>query len=150
MRWVNFPLKDRLEMVTVTMGFYALMILLPIFIWWRHLFWPVTFALLGLSYFYASVHLYLPGKDGLWKSIPLSLLALAGLGVYSALWGHLPPQSLFNWGLGLIGLSVFTGGELQGMSPLMRGEQANWGPEAIIAVVLGLIYWLAPLALGWR
>ena len=57
---------------------------------------------------------------------------------------------LFKWVVGLTGLSVFTAAELQGMSPLMRGEQANWGWEAAIAMVLGLIYWLTPLALGWR
>ena len=51
---------------------------------------------------------------------------------------------------GLTGLSVFTAAELQGMSPLMRGEQANWGWEAVIGVALGAIYWLAPRALGWR
>ncbi|RMF44655.1 MAG: methyltransferase domain-containing protein, partial [Anaerolineae bacterium] len=136
MRWVDFPLKDRLEMVTVTLGFYALMILLPIFIWWRHLFWPVTVALLGLSYFYAIVHPWLPGRDGLWKSIPLSLIALTGLWAYSILIAPLSPQQFINWSLGLIGLSVFTGGELQGMSPLMRGEQANWGVEIVIGAVL--------------
>jgi hypothetical protein len=57
---------------------------------------------------------------------------------------------MFNWAIGLTALSVFTGGELQGMSPLMRGEQANWGWEALVGGVLILTYWLAPLALGWR
>ncbi len=76
MRWVRFPLKDRLEMVTVTLGFYGLLILLPVFIFWRGLFWPITFSLLGLSYFYAIVHPWLPGRDGLYKSIPLTLIAL--------------------------------------------------------------------------
>ena len=52
--------------------------------------------------------------------------------------------------VGLTGLSVFTGAELQGMSPLMRGEQANWGWEAVIGLVLGAVYWLVPLVLGWR
>ena len=150
MRWVRFPLKDRLEMVTVTLGFYALLILLPVFIFWRSLFWPVTFSLLGLSYFYAVVHPWLPGHDGLYKSIPLTLIALAGLFVYTALWHQLPAVNLFHWAVGLTGLSVFTGAELQGMSPLMRGEQANWGWEAVIALVLGAVYWLVPLALGWR
>jgi len=145
MRYVDFPIKDRLEMVTVTMGFYSLLILLPVFIFWRHLFLPVTAALLGLTYFYAIMHPWLPGKDGLWKSIPLGIIALAGLFVYSALWGHLLPQSLFNWSLGMIGLSVFTGGELQGMSPVMRGEQANWGPEALISVLLLAIFWISKL-----
>jgi ubiquinone/menaquinone biosynthesis C-methylase UbiE len=150
MRWVRFPLKDRLEMVTVTLGFYAVLILVPVFVFWRPMFWPVTFSLLGLSYFYTIVHPWLPGRDGLFKSIPLSLLALAGLFIYTIFWHPLPPVNLFHWMVGLTGLSVFTGAELQGMSPLMRGEQANWGWEAIIAVALGAIYWLVPLALGWR
>jgi ubiquinone/menaquinone biosynthesis C-methylase UbiE len=150
MRLVRFPLKDRLEMVTVTLGFYGLMILLPVLIFWRQMFWPVTFSLIGLSYFYAVVHPWLPGRDGLWKSIPLTLIALGGLVAYTFLWEPLPPSRLFNWTVGLTGLSVFTGAELQGMSPLMRGEQANWGWEAVIGMVLGLIYWLVPMAIGWR
>ena len=150
MRWVRFPLKDRLEMVTVTIGFYALLILLPVFIFRRGLFWPVTFSLLGLSYFYAIVHPWLPGRDGLYKSIPLAFIALAGLFTYSALWKPLPIVQLFHWMVGLTGLSVFSAAELQGMSPLMRGEQANWTWEAGIALVLGALYWLVPLALVWR
>jgi ubiquinone/menaquinone biosynthesis C-methylase UbiE len=150
MRWVRFPLQDRLEMVTVTLGFYGLLILLPVLIFWRPMFWPVTFSLIGLSYFYAVVHPWLPGRDGLYKSIPLAFLALAGLFAYTTFWRPLPTINLFHWTVGLIGLSIFTGAELQGMSPLMRGEQANWGWEAIIGLALGAIYWLAPLALGWR
>jgi ubiquinone/menaquinone biosynthesis C-methylase UbiE len=150
MRWVRFPLHDRLEMTTVTLGFYGLLILLPVFLFWRSHFWPIAASLVALSYFYAIVHPWLPGRDGLAKSVPLALIALAGLLVYAAVWNPLPIPRLFNWGVGLTGLSVFTGAELQGMSPLMRGEQANWGWEAIIAVGLGLIYWLVPLFLGWR
>jgi 2-polyprenyl-3-methyl-5-hydroxy-6-metoxy-1,4-benzoquinol methylase len=149
MRWVRFPLKDRLEMVTVILGLYALLILLPVFIFWRSMFWPVTFSLLGLSYFYAVVHPWLPGRDGLFKSIPLTLIALGGLFAYTTLWHPLPTLNLFHWMVGLTGLSVFTGAELQGMSPLMRGEQAKWGWEAVIGLILGGIYWLVPLALGW-
>lgn len=150
MRWVRFPLKDRLEMVTVTLGAYSLLILLPVFFFWRPLFWPVTFSLWGLSYFYAAVHLWLPGRDGLFKSIPLTIIALAGLFAYTAIWNPLPMEQLFHWIIALTGLSVFTAAELQGMSPLMRGEQANWGWEAIIGLALGAIYWLVPLVAGWR
>ncbi len=150
MRWVRFPLKDRLEMVTVTLGFYALLILIPVFIFWRDLFWPITASLFGLSYFYAVVHPWLPGRDGMVKSIPLTLIAITGLIVYTTLWEPMPAISLFNWVLGLTALSVFTAGEMQGMSPLMRGEQANWGWEAVIGLTLGLIYWLVPMAIGWR
>jgi 2-polyprenyl-3-methyl-5-hydroxy-6-metoxy-1,4-benzoquinol methylase len=150
MRWVTFPLKDRLEMVTVTMGFYGLLILLPVLIFWRPMFWPITFSLLGLSYFYAVVHPWLPGRDGLHKSIPLAIISVAGLFAYSALLNPLPAQQLFHWMVGLTGLSVFSAAELQGMSPLMRGEQANWGWEAVIGLALGAIYLLVPLAIGWR
>jgi 2-polyprenyl-3-methyl-5-hydroxy-6-metoxy-1,4-benzoquinol methylase len=150
MRWVKFPLRDRLEMVTVTVGFYALLILLPVFFFWRHLFWPITFSMLGLSYFYAMVHPWLPGRDGLYKSIPLTLITLVGLFIYTTLWHPLPAVNTFHWMVGLTGLSVFTGAELQGMSPLMRGEQANWGWEAVIGLALSAVYWLVPLALGWR
>lgn len=150
MRWVRFPLKDRLEMVTVTLGFYGLIILLPVAIFWRELFWPVFISLVGLSYFYAVIHPWLPGRDGLMKSFPLALIALAGLVAYVVLWEPLPWPRIFNWSLGLIGLSVFTAAELQGMSPLMRGEQANWGWEVIIGAVLSLTYMLLPHALGWR
>jgi hypothetical protein len=150
MRWVRFPLKDRLEMVTVTLGFYALLILIPVLIFWRDLFWPITISLVGLSYFYAIVHPWLPGRDGMVKSIPLTLITITGLIVYTTLWGPMPPTSLFNWTLGLTALAVFTAGEMQGMSPLMRGEQANWGWEAVIGLSLGLIYWLVPMAIGWR
>jgi hypothetical protein len=149
MRRVSFPLKARLEMVTVSLGFYGLLILLPVAIFWRSLFWPVTISLAGLSYFYAIVHPWLPGQDGLLKSIPLTLIALSGLWIYHGVWQPLPPAQLFNWAVALTGLSVFTGAELQGMSPLMRGEQANWGWEAIIGSLLALVYWLVPRALGW-
>jgi hypothetical protein len=149
MRWVKFPLKDRLEMVTVTMGFYGLLILLPVLIFWRQMFWPVAVSMLGLSYFYAVVHPWLPGRDGLYKSIPLAIIALAGLFIYTSFIQTLPEPNLFHWAVGLVGLSVFTAAELQGMSPLMRGEQANWEFEAIIGLILVAVYWLVPWALGW-
>jgi 2-polyprenyl-3-methyl-5-hydroxy-6-metoxy-1,4-benzoquinol methylase len=150
MRWVRFPVKDRLEMVTVTLGFYGLLILLPTWIFWRGMFWPVTISLAGISYFYAVVHPWLPGRDGLYKSIPLAAIVLAGFFLYASLWNPLPTARIFHWTIGLTGLSVFTGAELQGMSPLMRGEQANWSWEAGIGLILGAVYWLAPLVFGWR
>jgi SAM-dependent methyltransferase len=150
MRWVRFPAKDRMEMVTVTLGFYALLILVPVAIFWRGLFWPIAISLLGLSYFYGLVMPWLPGRDGLAKSVPLTVIALTGLLVYTRLFDPMAAPHMFNWAVGLTGLSVFSAAELQGMSPRMRGEQANWGWEAMIAAGLGLIYWLGPLALGWR
>jgi len=150
MRQVSFPLRTRLEMVTVTLSFYALMILLPVLIFWRWLFWPVTLGLLGLAYFYAVVHPWLPGRDGLEKSIPLTLFSLAGFCAYLQLAPSMEAGSMFGWALGLTGLSVFTAAEMQGMSPHMRGEQANWLIEAVVFLVLGLVYWIVPGLAGWR
>jgi SAM-dependent methyltransferase len=150
MRRVRFPLKDRLEMVSVTIGFYALLILVPVLLFWRSLFLAIAAGLLGLSYFYAVVHPWLPGRDGLEKSIPLILISLAGMLAYRAVGGGMPALQLFHWTVGLTGLSFFTAAELQGMSPLMRGEQANWSWEGAVGLVLFAAYHLIPLAAGWR
>lgn len=149
MRTVDFPVLDRLEMVSATLGLYGLMVLGPVLIFWRHLFWPILLALLGLSYFYALALPLIPGRDGLIKSLPLAFIALAGMVVFTWLTGPMDPLQLFRRGVGMVALSVFVAAELQGMSPLMRGEQANWGWEALIAVMLSVTYWLLPRIMGW-
>ncbi|MFQ5460968.1 MAG: corrinoid protein-associated methyltransferase CpaM, partial [Anaerolineae bacterium] len=111
MRWVDFPLPARLEMVTATLGFYGLLILVPLALVARPLFWPTLVAMLGLSYFYAVAEPWLPGRDGLSKSVPLALIALAGLAVYTRAWDPTSAASLFNRGLGIVALAVFTGAE---------------------------------------
>ena len=150
MRQARFPLKDRLEMASVALGFYALLVLLTVLIFWRHLLLPAGFSLVGLSYFYAVIQPWLPGRDGLYKSVSLALLSLIGLGGYIFLWGGLGAPVMFGWGVGLVCLSILVAAESQGMSPVMRGEQANWLPLSIIFGLLGVIYWLVPLAMGWR
>ena len=150
MRWVTFPLRDRLEMIAVTLGLYALLILIPIAIFWRSIFWPTLIAMTALSAFYAVTLPWLPGRDGLAKSLPLALIAFVGMLVYSTIWDPASIEVLFARAIGITALSVFIAAELQGMSPLMRGEQANWGWEAVIGVLLGLTYWLVPNVLGWR
>ncbi len=150
MRWVTFPLRDRLEMTAVTLGFYALLILIPIAIFWSSIFWPTLIAMAALSAFYAITLPWLPGRDGLAKSLPLALIAFAGMLVYSTFWDPAAIDVLFARAIGVTALSVFIAAELQGMSPLMRGEQANWGWEAVIGALLGLTYWLVPKIMGWR
>jgi hypothetical protein len=149
MRLVAFPLRDRLEMVSATLGLYALLILVPVFIFWREVFVPVGAALLALSYFYAIVMPWLPGRDGLAKSVPLALIAIAGMSVYSAWFSPTDGHGVFSRAIGLTALSVFVAAELQGMSPRMRGEQANWTWEAVIGLVLLAVYLVVPRILGW-
>lgn len=150
MRLVSFPLLDRLEMMAATLGFYALMIVLPVAIFWRELLGPLTVSLIALSTFYAITLHWIPGRDGLQKSVPLTGIVLLGMLFYSALQDPVSQTQLFNRAIGLTGLAVFIGAELQGMSPEMRGEQANWGWEALIAAVLLTLYWVVPVLSGWR
>jgi ubiquinone/menaquinone biosynthesis C-methylase UbiE len=150
MRWVTFPLGARFEMLAATLGFYALLILVPVAIFWRSSFWPITLALFALSGFYALTMPWIPGHDGLEKSGPLAIVAVAGMLLYSSLWDPVSPQVLFGRAVGQVALSVFIAAELQGMSPRMRGEQANWTWEAVIGGALGLAYWLFPQVIGWR
>jgi len=150
MRRVGFPLPNRLEMVSGTLGFYGLMLLIPIAIFWRQLLLPSAIAMIALSYFYALFMPWLPGRDGLAKGIPLSTLAILGVIAYTFLGNPVPADELFNRVIGITALSIFIAGEFQGMSPLMRGEQANWIPEAAIGTMLGFIYWLLPKIFGWR
>ena len=136
-------------MVSATLGLYGLMILVPVAIFWGHLFWGTLVALLGLSYFYALTLPGLPGRDGLEKSIPLAAIAVTGMLVYSFVMQSYDPLQLYRRALGMVALSVFVAAEMQGMSPLMRGEQANWSWEALIAIVLGAAHWLLPRLAGW-
>jgi hypothetical protein len=150
MRRLRFPLRKRLEMSTAAFGFYSLLLLLPLFLLWRRMFLPVTTAFAGLTFVYAVIHPWLPGKDGLAKSLSLTLAAWGGLFLTTHWFLSLSPLRTFHWMIGLAGLSVFTAAELQGMSPLMRGEQSNWIWEGVIAVLLGLTAYLVPLLVGWR
>jgi ubiquinone/menaquinone biosynthesis C-methylase UbiE len=150
MRTVHFPILDRLEMVSGTLGFYGLLILVPVAIFWRSSFVPIAISMVAISYFYALIMPWLPGKDGLAKSIPLTVIAILGVILYSHFWSPAVSIEMFHRILGITALSIFAAGELQGMSPLMRGEQANWIPELMIAFVLVLVNFLFPLLVGWR
>lgn len=150
MRRVRFPLLDRLEMLITVLSFYALLILLPVLIFWPGFFWETTIAMLSIGLFYALTMPVLPGKDGLQKSLPLAVIVLAGFLIFNQLVPGMAVLTQFRWGIGLAGLSLFTAAEMQGSSPLMRGEQANWIPEAILGAVLLAVYFLVPLLLGWN
>ncbi|MBN1992971.1 MAG: methyltransferase domain-containing protein [Anaerolineae bacterium] len=148
MRHVQFPLKDRLEMTTVMLALYGLVFAVLCLIFWRP-YTPVLLGIMaGLSYFYGIFLPWLPGRDGLGKGITLAGLTLLGLWVWSLGWGHLSPAPLFNWSLGLGFLAFFIGGEYQGMSPLMRGEQANWSIEGLVGLATLAAYGAGQMP-GW-
>ena len=146
MRRVRFPLRDRLEMATATLGLYAPLVLLPAWLIWRHAFWAIAAALIALTYTYAVLLPFLPGRDGLAKSVPLSILGLAALGLVELWRGEPTLGAAFGPALGMVALAVFVAGEMQGMSPHMRGEQANWIVEAVVLALLLAAYVAVPTA----
>jgi ubiquinone/menaquinone biosynthesis C-methylase UbiE len=145
MSHVDFPLKDRLQMTTVMLVFYAILLLIPFLLFWR----PSAPLLLGLvaliGYFYGIFLPWVPGHDGLGKGAVLAFLTVIGLCLWSLGWGHLSAESLFNWSLGLGFLSFFIGAEFQGMSPLMRGEQANWTIEGVVGLTVLAVFGITHL-----
>jgi hypothetical protein len=75
---------------------------------------------------------------------------LGGFWIFLQFGAPFQAEQIFRWGIGLVGLSVFSAAEMQGMSPQMRGEQANWIIEGIVFLMLGCLYWLFPFLAGWR
>ena len=148
MRRVQFPVTARLEMTTAMLIFYGLFVGVLGLIFWR----PHTLTVLGatalMSYFYGLALPWLPGRDGLAKGSVLAAATLLALWSWSFCWAHLPAQSLLNWSLGLGYLAFFVGGEFQGMSPLMRGEQANWTIEGLAGLATLALYGAGRLVLG--
>ncbi len=148
MRHVRFPLKDRLEMTTVALFFYGLLLLIPILIFWRQYLFLILGLMALIAYAYGTSLPWIPGRDGLAKGAVLALAALITLWSWSWVWGDLPLEPLFNWSLGLGFLAFFIGAEFQGMSPLMRGEQANWSIELLVGLATLLAYAASRLLLG--
>jgi ubiquinone/menaquinone biosynthesis C-methylase UbiE len=140
MRHVQFPLKTRLEMTTVMLVLYGLILALLGLIFWRSSTLLILGVMAVISYFYGVFLPWLPGRDGLGKGVTLAVLTLLGLWMWSFGWGHLSLVPLFNWSLGLGFLAFFVGGEFQGMSPLMRGEQANWTIEGLVGLAVLVVY----------
>lgn len=148
MRQVKFPQMDRLEMTTVMLALYALLLSIPFLIFWRYQALLLLGITAALSYFYGLFLPWIPGKDGLEKGVSLSVLALIILWTWSLGWGNLSLTSMFGWSLGLAFLAFFIGAEFQGMSPKMRGEQANWTIEGLVGLGTLALYAAGTLALG--
>jgi ubiquinone/menaquinone biosynthesis C-methylase UbiE len=149
MRRKEFPIKDRMEMATSSLGLSAFLVLVPVVLFWRALFWPAAIALLALTYFYAMAHPWFPGNSGIKHSLSLVLTSLIALIAWTVLIHPLSLLPLFHRAVGLAVLSVFTAAEMPGMSPVMRSGENHYGWEMLIGAALALIYWLLPAMLGW-
>jgi len=130
------------------LALYGLLLLIPFLVFWRSQVWLLLAITAGLSYFYGAFLPWIPGKDGLGKGFSLTVLTLIGLWTYAIGWGHLSIESLFGWSAGLAFLAFFVGAEFQGMSPKMRGEQANWLIEGVAGLATLGIYALGMMVIG--
>ncbi|MFQ5814134.1 MAG: corrinoid protein-associated methyltransferase CpaM, partial [Anaerolineae bacterium] len=109
MRRVKFPLQSRLEMVAVVAGFYGLLMILPVAIFWRAHLIPVLASMVALGLAFGVFMPWLPGRNGLSKGAFLAGLSVVLTIAWSLFAGHLGPRALFNWCLGLSAMAIFVG-----------------------------------------
>jgi ubiquinone/menaquinone biosynthesis C-methylase UbiE len=147
MRWVTFPLRDRLEMTIISTIFFGVLLAIPFAIFWPQLL-GLTLGAMALQGFVFGLFLpWIPGRDGLMKGVFLAAATVLWVIVWGQLAGDWPLVKYINRSLGLGFLAYFVAGEFQGMSPLMRGE-ANWDVEFGVGLLTLLAYGASRALLG--
>ncbi len=147
MRWVTFPLRDRLEMTIISTIFFGVLLAIPFAIFWPHLMGLTLGAMVVQAFFFGLFLPWIPGHDGLVKGIFLAAATVLGVVLWGQLAGNWPLVKFVNRSLGLGFLAYFVAGEFQGMSPLMRGE-ANWDVEFVVGLLTLLAYGASRALLG--
>lgn len=150
MRQVRFPLPARLEMAVAMWQFWALVLAIALLIIRRQLVLPALGISLAMFFFMALTWPHWPTHNGLLQGVMLALLSVGLLLGWSALFGHLPPRSLFNWALGLGTIGLFVGADFQGGAPDKRGgEMEHFWKLLPIGLLLLAAFFLVPRWLGW-
>jgi ubiquinone/menaquinone biosynthesis C-methylase UbiE len=147
MRWVTFPLRDRLEMTVVSTIFFGVLLAIPFAIFWPHLLGLTLGAMVVQAFVFGLFLPWIPGHDGLVKGIFLAAATVLAIIVWGQVAGDWPLAQYVNRSLGLGLLAYFVAGEFQGMSPLMRGE-ANWDVEFAVGLLTLLAYGASRVFLG--
>jgi len=105
---------------------------------------------LGLFVITGLLWPWLPGHQGMTKGLVLAGASVALAVVWSLTVGHLPPQRLFNWCVGLSALALFAGADYQGADPRRRAGEAEQFPRLVpLELGLGAAYLVVPRLLGW-
>ncbi len=144
-RWVHFPLLNRLEMAVVMWGFWALILGGALLLFNRTALW---IGLGGALFFYllaGAFFPWLPGRDGFRKGIFLALASML-LTLIAGLWlGGWDMLRTLNAMLGLGGLALFAGADYQGGTPHMRaGEIVHFAKVVPIELGLLVLYLFLP------
>lgn len=125
MRRARFPLGDRLEMAVMWAGLLSAVVVIPVAIFdWRLL--PGVLAMLWgfalfLFVFFDQVSRFVPGPVGLVKTLVLGLVGAAGVVAYGLTLGDWSTGSIIGWSLGILGVALVLGFDLDGTSPLQAG-----------------------------
>lgn len=126
MRRAKFPLSNRLEMAVMWAGLLSAFVLIPVLIIeWQLL--PGVLALiwgfaLFLFVFFDQVSRYVPGPVGLIKTLLLGLVGIASVSVYGLVFGNWEIGAVVGWSLGILGVAMVLGFDLDGASPLQAGS----------------------------
>jgi ubiquinone/menaquinone biosynthesis C-methylase UbiE len=147
MRWVTFPLRDRLEMTVISTVFFGVLLAIPFAIFWPHLLGLTLSAMVAQAFIFGLFLPWIPGHDGLVKGIFLTAATVLGVILWGQLAGDWSLATYVNRSLGLGFVAYFVAGEFQGMSPLMRGE-ANWDVELAVGLLALLAYGASRVLLG--
>jgi NAD-dependent dihydropyrimidine dehydrogenase PreA subunit len=128
----RFPLCDRLEMAVMVAAPLSILAGIPVAIFSAHtlpgvlaLVWSFTVLLFA---FYHPVMRILPGSVGLVKTLVLGLVGAAGVAAYGLTVGGWTPGAVVSWSLGILGVALALGFDLEGATPLTAGTtMAYWG-----------------------
>jgi NAD-dependent dihydropyrimidine dehydrogenase PreA subunit len=125
MRHARFPLADRLEMAVMWAAPMSLLAGIPVAVFRPRalpgllaLIWAFT---LVLYTFYHPIRRWVPGPVGMAKTVLLGLVGAAGTLAYGlglADWGT---GQAVGWSLGILGVALVLGFDLEGTSPLDAG-----------------------------
>jgi NAD-dependent dihydropyrimidine dehydrogenase PreA subunit len=121
----KFPLGDRLQMAVMWAGLLSVSVAIPVVIFnWRIL--PGVLAMiwgfaLFLFAFFDQVLRFVPGPVGLVKTLILGIAGVAGVVAYGLAIGNWSTGSIGGWGLGIMGVALVLGFDLDGTSPLQPG-----------------------------
>lgn len=132
MRRAKFPLRDRLEMavmlaapLSILAGIPVALFSLPSLPGVLALIW--SFALL-LFAFYDPVMRIVPGPVALAKTLALGLVGAVGLTAYGLTIGGWTLGTATGWSLGVLGVALALGFDLDGATPLNAGDtMVFWG-----------------------
>lgn len=130
MRRAKFPLSARLEMAVMWAGMLSAFVGIPVAILSLRLLPGVLALLWGFSLFlfvfFDAVDRYVPGPVGLVKTLVLGLIGVVGVVVYALTIGEWSMGTIVGWSLGILGVALVLGFDLDGTSPLRAGSTAAY------------------------